>query len=215
MKNLFVSALIFLLSVGIVFANQYESAMTSAIQKLYTANTLEGYVDAASAFERIGVAEKDEWLPFYYAGLGYIWTSHTIQDGEKIDSYLDKAQELINKAGELSATNDEIVTLQGYIYMMKVVVDPASRGPEYSGRAMQEFGNAMGMNENNPRALLLLGKMQMGTDQFFGKDLSESCGVIGKAVQMFEVQKTDNALMPQWGKEMADMFVQECNSNSK
>lgn len=215
MKNLFISALIFFLSVGIVFANQYESAMTSAIQKLYKATTLEGYVDAASAFERIGVAEKDEWLPFYYASLGYIWTSHTIHDGEKIDSYLDKAQKLINKAGELSATNDEIVTLQGYIYMMKVVVDPASRGPEYSGRAMQDFGNAVGMNEKNPRALLLLGKMQMGTDQFFGNDLSESCRIIEKAAQMFETQKTDNALMPQWGKEMAHIFVQECNSNSK
>lgn len=213
MKNAFVSILILFSTVGITLGNKYESAMTSAIEKLYSSNTLEGYLEATSTFERIGAAEEKEWLPFYYAGLGYIWISHTIQDGEKIDSYLDKAQSLIDKAEKLSPNNDEIVTLQGYIYMMKVVVDPPSRGPEYSGRAMQEFGRAVGMNENNPRALLLLGRMQMGTDQFFGNDLSESCGIIMKAHQMFENQKTDIALMPQWGKDMADIFVQECNSN--
>lgn len=213
MKNVLKIILISIISSSMAFANKYETAMESALQKLYTANSLETYIEVASTFERIGIAEKSEWLPFYYAGLGYIWSSHQTQDGATIDNYLDKAQKLIDNASELSANNDEIITLQGYIYMMKVVVDPMSRGPEFSGRAMQEFQKAAGMNSDNPRALLMLGRMQMGTDQFFGNDLSESCGMISKATQMFENQTAKNKLDPSWGQEMAIMFMKECNSN--
>ena len=213
MKNSILSALIIFLITGFTYANKYESAMASAIQKLNVANSLEDCVKASSTFERIAVAEKDKWLPYYYASLGYIWTSHRTVDGQEIDGYLDQAQALVEKAGELSPDNDEIVTLQGYIYMMKVAVDPPSRGQKYSGKAMKEFGKAVGMNSNNPRALLLLGKMQMGTDQFFGNDLSESCGIIMKAAQMFENQNSKNKIDPAWGKEMSEMFMKECKSN--
>jgi len=213
MKNLIQITLFLIACANAVFAGEYESAMSAAIEKLNTANALSAYLESAAAFERIGEAEKDQWLPYYYAGLSYIWVSHAVKEGEKVDEYLEKAQFFVDKAKNLSPKNDEIVTLQGYIYMMKVVVDPPSRGPEFSRLAMQEFGRAVGMNQKNPRALLLLGKMKMGTDQFFGNDLSESCRMISNAAHMFENYKAKSAIDPAWGKAMADMFVTECESN--
>lgn len=202
-----------LFSICFVQAADYEEAMNSTIKKLYTSNDLDSYLDVSATFERIAKAEKDKWLPYYYAGLGYIWSSHTLKDKDEIDNNLDRAQLSVEKAMELSPNNDEIITLQGYIYMMKVVVDPSTRGPEFSGRAMQEFGRAVAINRDNPRALLLMGRMKMGTDQFFGNDLSESCKLISKASQMFEVQELKSKLDPSWGKEMAEMFVNECKGN--
>lgn len=213
MKNVLLLLLVTCLNTTFSVADKYESAMSMAIEKLYQSNSLESYLDAAATFERIGAAEKTEWLPYYYACLGNIWTSHQTQDLVAIDEYLDKAQVLLDHAGQLSPNNDEIVTLQGYIYMMKVVVDPPTRGPEYSGRAMQEFGKAAGMNPNNPRATVLLGRMQMGTDQFFGNDITESCSIISRGVKMFDDQKPKSKLDPVWGKEMAEMFVKECQAN--
>jgi len=213
MKNVIISMLLVCISSAWVVANKYESAMTAAIEKLYNSNDAQSYLDAVSTFERIGNAENDKWLPFYYAGLGYIWTSHTTQDGMTVDKYLDQAQEMVDKADKLSPNNDEIITLQGYIYMMKVVVDPPNRGPQFGGIAMQEFGRACGLNESNPRALLLMGRMQLGTDQFMGNDPSQSCGLIMKAAQMFESQQPKSNIDPSWGKEMADMFVNECKAN--
>jgi len=213
MKSVFQLLLVLLISVSLSFANKYESAMSTAIEKLNAANDLEAYVAATATFERIGDAEQDQWLPYYYASLGYVWSSHTLEEGSKIDEYLDKAQSLNEKAEKLSPNNDEIITLQGYIYMMKLAVDPSTRGQEYSGLAMQQFGKAMGMNANNPRALLLSGRMKMGTDQFFGNDLSESCGMILKASKMFENQTQKSKLDPAWGWEMAEIFTQECQSN--
>ena len=213
MKKTMRTVFFLFISTNFVFAGKYETAMLGAIEKLYSAHDMESYISASSAFERIGDAEEDQWLPYYYAGLGYIWTSHTIQEGSKIDEFLDKAQVMVDKAEKLSGDNDEIITLQGYIYMMKVVVDPPNRGPQYSGLSMQEFGKAVGMNPDNPRALLLLGRMKMGSDQFFGNDLSESCGMIHKAAQMFDNQVINSKLDPVWGKEMAEMFVNECKPN--
>ena len=213
MKNLVLTLCVVTYSATMLYAEKYESAMGAAIQQLYAANNLEEYVEVASLFERIGTAEKSEWLPYYYASLGYVWASHQVNDPLAIDKQLDKAQQLIDQASILSSDNDEIITVQGYIYMMKVVVDPASRGPEYSGLAMQQFGRATGMNPSNPRALLLLGRMQMGTDQFFDNDLSQSCGMISKAASMFEEQVLQTSIHPSWGKEMAQMFVAECSNN--
>lgn len=205
--------LISMLASNSIMAGKYENAMASAMKKLFSATDQQSYLDAVNAFERIGSTEENKWLPYYYAGLGFIMVSHTTQDGALVDDYLDKAQIFVDKASELSSENDEIFTLQGYIYMMKVVVDPETRGPEYSGLAMQSFGRAVGLNQANPRALLLLGRMQMGTDQFFGNDITQSCDMIMKAAQMFDHQPVESSLAPAWGREMAEVFVKECQSN--
>ena len=205
--------LISFLASNSILANKYESAMASAIKQLLSATDEQSYLDAINTFERIGNAEENKWLPYYYAGLGFIMVSHTTQDGARVDDFLEKAQVFVDKASQLSSENDEIFTLQGYIYMMKVVVDPETRGPEYSGLAMQSFGRAVGLNQANPRALLLLGRMQMGTDQFFGNDITQSCDMIIKAAQMFNHQTVESSLAPAWGKEMAAVFVKECQSN--
>jgi len=213
MKRISISIVIILLSTGFLFANKYEKAMGEAIQKLYSAADLDGYLASSATFERIGTMETEEWLPWYYACLGNIWASHQVQDGQQIDKYLDNAQVYLDKAKKLATDNDEILTLQGYIYMMKVVVDPASRGPEYGGKAMGAFGKAAQLNGENPRALLLLARMQMGSDQFFGNDLTQSCEKIMKASQLFDSQHPASSLHPVWGREMAQMFLNECKSN--
>jgi len=211
-KVTLISAIIYLV-VTYSYADKYESAMLSSIQRLNSVSSVDAYRDVAASFERIAEAEQSKWLPYYYAGLSFVWASHTVQDGATIDGLLDKAQAMVDKAGKLSAKNDEIITLQGYIYMMKVAVDPANRGAQYSGMAMQQFGQAVGINDQNPRALLMMGRMQMGTDQFFGNDLSQSCGMIKKAAAMFETQEPKSNIDPSWGKEMASMFMAQCDVN--
>ena len=192
MKKITVTVFIILVSIGFTFANKYEKAMSEAIEKLNSAQQLQDYLNAIGTFERIGANEPEEWLPMYYAGLGYIWASHTTQLGQEIDSYLDKAQIYIDRASKLSPDNDEIVTLQGYIYMMKVVLDPSTRGPELSGLAIQTFSKAVGLNKNNPRAMMMKGRMQMGTDQFFGNDTSTSCGMITKSLELFDTENPES-----------------------
>lgn len=210
MKTIMTLSLLFY--VGILFANEkYEKAMQSNIEAMYQAQTQETLQQAVNSFERIGGAEKDKWEPFYYASFGYIMMATREQEGGKKDAFLDKADEILKKASSLNPNDSEIVALQGFIYTIRVTVDPVTRGQQYSGLAMQTFGKALSMNPENPRALSLMAQMQYGTAQFFKASTDEACATGRKAVEKFETYRSENALAPQWGKESALGFVKRCN----
>lgn len=202
---------VFCLVNAFVFAtDNYEQTMQKNIMQVYSAQSSEDLQGAVNAFERIGAAEKTKWEPYYYASFGYIMLSTREQDGAKKDLYLDKAQEVLAHASEINQTESEIAALEGFIAMMRVSVDPATRGQKYSGMAMQSFGKALGMNPENPRALALMARMQFGTAQFFKSSTVEACAMASKAVEKFGTFKSDNVLAPVWGKEMALSMVKQC-----
>ena len=95
--------------------------------------------------------------------------------------------------------------------MLRVTVDPASRGQQYSGMAFQSFGKAVAMNPENPRALSLLAQMQYGTAQFFNSPTTEACATLTKALEKFDSYKSSNPLAPQWGRKMAEGLKSRCN----
>ena len=189
---------------------KYESAMQSAIDILYANKSLEDLQKAVTQFERISQAETDKWLPSYYAALGYVWMTHKVEDVTRYDQFLDEAQKHLDNCKGLTEVEDEIATLQGYIYMMRIPVDPPSRGAQYSPMSYGELQKALTINAENPRALLLMGQMKYGTDQFFGNDLSEACNMLKSAAQKFENEQPIDKLSPSWGKSMAQYLSQNC-----
>jgi hypothetical protein len=94
--------------------------------------------------------------------------------------------------------------------MIRVTVDPASRGQQYSGLAFQAFSKAVAINPENPRALGLLAQMQYGTAQFFGSPVTEACTTLTKALEKFETYKNESPLAPTWGKKMAEGMKAAC-----
>ncbi len=197
---------------GILLANEkYEKAMQANIQSLYKAQTTEEFQQAINFFERIGDAEKEKWEPYYYASFGYLMISTREQDGAKKDALLDKATDVLKNASVIKPDDSEIVALEGFIYMMRVTVDPASRGQQYSGLAMQTFGKALSLNPENPRAMALMAQMEFGTAQFFKASTTSACEKAIKSIEMFETFKSDNALAPKWGKETAMSMLKKCD----
>jgi hypothetical protein len=190
--------------------NKYGEAMAKNIQTVYKAQSVSELQNAVNALERIGSTEKTKWEPYYYAAFGYIMIAAREQDGAKKDGYLDQATTAITKAKAIDPNESEIVTIEGFIHMLRVTVDPSSRGQQYSGLAMQAFGKASSMNPENPRALALMAQMQYGTAQFLRSSTGEACATVDKALQKFVTFKSANPLAPQWGKEMAESVKAEC-----
>ena len=191
--------------------DKYISIMQKNIETVYHAEAVTELQDVVNSFQRIGEAEKTRWEPFYYASFGYIMIANHEQEPAKKDAYLDLALKGIAKANELHPGESEIVALEGFVHMIRVTVDPASRGQQYSGLAFQTFAKAVAMNPENPRALSLLAQMQYGTAQFFGSPTTEACGTLVKALEKFETYKPDNVLAPQWGRGMAEGLKSKCN----
>jgi tetratricopeptide (TPR) repeat protein len=204
---------IFLLCLSLsAFANneKYVEAMKKNIEMVYKAATVEELQSAVNTLNRIGDAEKSKWEPYYYASFGNIMLATRENDGTKKDAYLDLAKASLDKAVAIQPNESEIAALEGFIHMIRVAVDPASRGPQYSMMAMQAFGKALAINPNNPRAMALLAQMQFGTAQFFKQEPTEACDANNKAIELFNNEKPASPLAPVWGKGMAEGMKANC-----
>ena len=211
MKRLFLS-LIACWFTAFCFAGNpaYEKAMQQALGQLAQAGSPEAFGNVGNQFERIARAENSEWLPWYYAAYAYITQAAMSQGKEQKDQYLDKAQEFLDQADVLQPEESEVVALQGYWYMIRVSADPGNRGPEMAPKATQILAQAVQMNPDNPRALLLLGQMEYGTAQFFNSDTAKACGLISQSWEKLEQDQPDSPLHPSWGKEMAEAMRGAC-----
>ncbi|GIL23088.1 MAG: hypothetical protein BroJett042_16010 [Bacteroidota bacterium] len=202
--------LAFVISVSGIASDKYTEQMSKHIHAVYTAKTAEEYQAAINALERIGAAEKTKWEPYYYSAFGNLMLATKESDGSKKDGLLNLALASIEKGKAVAPTESELIALEGFVHMIRVTVDPVTRGQQYSGMAFQSFGKALGSNPNNPRAQALMAQMQFGTAQFFGSSTAEACGLAKKALEQFGSYKSENPLAPVWGKEMVEELLKQC-----
>ena len=212
MKTTMISLAIFLFfSAFINKDGNYEKAMLKNIAALHEAQSVEAMQEAAHAFERIAQAEDAEWLPRYYAAYAHITMGAMTEEIDKKDPYLDQAQSFLDEALQLEKEESELVALQGYLHMIRVSVDPATRGQQLAPQATQVLMKATEMNPENPRALMLLGQMQFGTAQFFGTDVTAPCTLINRSIALYENQsQPQESLMPAWGLQIAQAYQKYC-----
>jgi hypothetical protein len=202
----------FALTFNLLFADdaKFIEVMTQHIDAIYKAKTTEEYQKSINAFERIGNAEKTKWEPFYYSAWGYLMIANREKDPTKKDQLLDLSAAALAKAKAINENESEIVALDGFIQMIRVTVDPTSRGAQFSGQAMQLFGKAIGLNPENPRALALMAQMQFGTAKFFNAPTTEACTTNNKAIEKFLSYQSSNPLAPIWGKGMTESLLANC-----
>lgn len=192
----------------------YEKAMLKELQNMKTAASPDDLQKVANGFARIAQMMPEEWLPDYYAALALANAGFRSEGGASVkDPLFDQAKKHVDKADKISPNNSEIVALQGYITMGELAVDPASRGQHLSGLAMQTFGKAVELNRQNPRAIMMLGQMEMGMAQFFGQGPEKGCGLVQSSLELFKKEAEEHKeqnFEPRWGKEMAEKIKENC-----
>lgn len=191
--------------------SKYEQTMLEQIDKLYKVKSAADYQPIINTFDRIAAKESDKWEPLYYAGYAYSMMAVRSADPKDKDKYLDLGLEKVKQGQQLAQQESELVTLEGFIHMIRLSIDPASRGQQYSGLSMGSFGKALAMDPENPRASYLMAQMKIGTAKFFGSDTAEACGEIKAAINKFDTYKSDNVLSPQWGKGQAMGSAEQCD----
>lgn len=190
--------------------DKYTEVMSKNIEAVYKAQTADEIQKAVNSFDRISNAEKERWEPLYYSAFGNIMLANRENEGGKKDGYLDLALAALEKAKTIKPNDSEIVALEGFIHMIRVTVNPASRGQEYSGKAFEAYEKAIAINPNNPRALALMAQMEYGMAQFFKSPTTSACGTNTKAIEKFETTKPENPLAPMWGKGMTEDLKSKC-----
>ncbi len=184
----------------------YEKGMSKAFELWENQKNDE----AANLFERIGKAEKENWLPYYYAAQIHIFTSFNIKDAEEIESRLTKAQNYLNEAKTFSKDNAEILILEAMLNTAYVVYDPANYGMTHSPKVEELYQKAKILEPENPRAILYHAEWQMGAAKFWGKDPKAFCPEIEKAILYFEKEPSKVPFYPDWGKNQIARIQKSC-----
>lgn len=184
---------------------KYSSAMTDILKKFGKDTTTEQLLSSAAAFERVANAEKDQWLPYYYAALAQLQAAMSDSKANK-DMVAVKVDELISK-GEAITKNAEFYVLRYMNATMQMLVNPMERWKAKGAEAEAAFNEGVKADANNPRLYFLKGMSVLNTPAQFGGGPEKAKPLFEKAVAVGQQNKNTDTLLPKWGVEEAQKVL--------
>ncbi len=211
MKTLLLSIAMLVSVVAVAQSDKYVQAMKANMAKLDSAKTVDDYVAISNAFERIAKAEKDKWLPYYYAALTQTLGTYRLQGApSRVDAMLDKADDLLISAEMLNPNVSELYCVKSMVYSGRLMVDPQVRGQEFGQKSEKALQQAIEADPGNPRPYVLMGQSKMYMPTFWGGGKDKAKPLFEKSIELFASFKPADSLAPSWGKRMAESLLKQC-----
>jgi hypothetical protein len=207
MKLLLFSLLVFSAFMSFGQSDKYIAAMNKNMSAFDSAKTTADLQAVSNTFERIGDAEKTQWLPYYYAGLALStsgWNDMKIDkdaNSARINALCDKAEALDK--------NSEIYVLRNMSATQQMMVDPQTRWQTYGAEGNKDLQIAIQLNPDNPRIYYLQGESMMGTPVAFGGGKDKAKPLFEKSIALFKTDKP-KPLWPNWGLARAQEQLAKC-----
>jgi hypothetical protein len=192
-------------------SDKYTDAMKKNLSMFDSAKTSQDFQNLAAAFERIGDAEKTQWLPYYWAGVAISTAGWVDQKADKdvlgarIIALADKAEALTTD----NANQAEILVLRNMAATQQMLVDPQARYMSYGQQAAGYLQKGMTLNPNNPRLYYLQGMSIFNTPEQFGGGKAKAKPVFEKAVALYKTEEVKD-LYPHWGDKEAVQMLAQC-----
>lgn len=181
--------------------------LAPVVQNVNKAKDISGLIQVRSQLERFQVAQPGEWLAGYYLAYVDVQLSFRVPANDEKSRYLSEAETYLNKLyGMKEADKSEIYTLKGFRLYALIASDPQANGPRYSGEIISAYETALGINPNNPRAIILytlfkndMAKFMHQTYDHFPKDIDKGAALLpGESTTL---------LTPTWGKEWVEFAL--------
>lgn len=205
MKHLITIALI-LITIITNAQNNFEKGMQKAFE-LWGSNQWE---EAENLFERIANAEPQQWLPHYYVAQMNSLKSWNLKDETILKAQLEKAQQHLDAAMNISENNPELLVMQAQVLTNWVAFDGQTYGMKYSAKVTELYAKAYTIAPNNPRVVFGKAEWNMGSARFFGQDTAPFCADIEKSIELFANFKPETPFSPNWGKDRAENTLESC-----
>jgi hypothetical protein len=225
MKQLLLAAAIIFSVAANAQSDKYVNAMKQNLSLFDSAKTGADLENAAASFQRIGDAEKTQWLPYYWSALCLAtegWKYYPNEKGETEIKVSDLSGTMTALAGRINAALDkadaiatddsaksEILTVRNMAATQQMLVDPQSRYITFGAQAGQALQKAMTLNPNNPRAYYLQGMSLFGTPEQFGGGKEKAKPIFQKAVDLGSAEQ-EKPLYPHWGLDMSKAMLAAC-----
>ena len=210
-KLLLINTFILVSIISFAQSEKYMTVMKNNIAAIDTSfKNPANLLSLANNFERIASAEKNQWLPYYYAALCQVNYTYMEQDKSKIDAIADKATMLINKADSLLPGNSEISCIKSMIASSHMMVNPMERFMEYGPESASHIESAIQQDPSNPRPEYLKGQGLKFTPEQFGGGCKTAKPVLESSLGKYQTFKPASELHPKWGMQRVEMMIKEC-----
>jgi tetratricopeptide (TPR) repeat protein len=186
--------------------SNYEKGMQQAFA-LWDEGKL---TEASQLFERIAAAEKENWLPPFYAAYIEILGSFGIKDETILNAKLTKAQKLLDDATSISENNPEIIITQALLNTAYIAFDGQRYGMTMSGKNSQLYAKALQIAPKNPRVILGNAEWNMGAAKFFGQSTKPFCDEIKRVIEIGKEEKNDIPFYPRFQLKRAEDVLKKC-----
>ncbi|MBS1510097.1 MAG: hypothetical protein JST86_04605 [Bacteroidetes bacterium] len=212
MKKFIIASVLVTLSIAAsAQSDKYVAAMQKNLAAMDTAfANPANLLVLANNFERIANAEKNQWLPYYYAAFCQVNYGFMLQDKDKVDDVADKATDFINKADSLMPNNSEISCIKSMIASCHMMVNPMQRWQEYGAESNGNMEKAMQQDPANPRPYFLKGQGLKYTPEQFGGGCKTAQPVLQTALEKYAAFKPASELDPNWGKKQVEQLLAGC-----
>lgn len=211
MIRIFTALLLLAAIPALAQSEKYNEAMQKNLSRFDSVKTTAEYQALAATFERIGDAEKTEWLPYYYAGIALLspaWTDMKVDkdaNAQKVKALLDKAEALTKDSKDKA----ELLAARNMTATQQMLVDPQNRWMSYGQEGANYLKQAKELDPENPRLTYLEGAGLFGTPEQFGGGKAKAKPVLEKAVAQFKAEKPQK-FHPQWGLAIAEGMLAQC-----
>lgn len=183
--------------------------MKQNISQLDSVTMKNNATELMNSFQRIAEAEKDQWLPYYYAAYLSALQGIMTTDNSKKDAIADKAESLLAKAEEvLGKENSEMYVVESLIATTRMTADPQSRYMTFGPQIAAALGKAKELDPTNPRPFLIEAQNLFYTPEAFGGGKKAAQPLFEKAKALFENFKPESDLSPTWGRAALNYFLQ-------
>ena len=212
MKKLLIVAVLLSLSfLSFSQSDKYVAAMKKNLAAIDTSfKNPANLLTLANNFERIALAEKNQWLPYYYAAFCQVNYAFMLQDKDKTDGFADKATDFINKADSLMPNNSEISCIKSMIASCHMMVNPMQRYMEYGPESNSNIEKAMQQDPTNPRPYYLKGQGLKYTPEQYGGGCKTAKPILQTSLDKYNSFKPASELHPTWGKEQVVTLLDGC-----
>ncbi|MDQ6903625.1 MAG: hypothetical protein M3139_11495, partial [Bacteroidota bacterium] len=188
----------------------YKDAMKTNIALLDSIMITGNGIALANNFERIGDAEKTQWLPYYYAAYSTIMQGYAEKDNTKKDAIADKAQQLLDKAeGIIGKENSETDVIKSMIATTHMTVDPQSRYMTYGPAISAALDKSKSLDPTNPRPVLVEAENTFYTPEAYGGGKDAAKKLFDQAKTLDDNFKPETDLSPTWGKPAINYFLSQ------
>lgn len=222
MKQLFLAAAVVFSVAAHAQSDKYADAMQKNLSLFDSAKSVSDFENLAATFQRIGDAEKTQWLSYYWQGIALArigWMYFPDEKGvtavktdnlsQTVDDLASRINAAADKADALATDNNaksEILTVRNMAATQQMIVDPQSRYMTFGAQAGEYLQKAMQLNPNNPRAAYLQAMSVYGTPEQYGGGKAAAKSLVQKAVDLAKAEQV-KPLYPHWSLEQSEQIL--------